>query len=808
MQSSRPPEHDNNNDDDDDDSHTTLSRGEEERIEFESCASSVDLLASPVSRRHNSIPSPRRPTAPSSPSSTQSVISPSTQTLNVLSQHDAAGGGNLRYDMNNLEQDASAVTASQQVVAAEKDRFADWKIISMSLTKPGALGMTVRRLITEGSEGSHRYTMIKKVVPESQAEKAGVLVGDIVGAKYEEVIQWKDKPRPVTFCVLRQPPNGRHKKQPTNAASPLATSRPATNASSATTTDESSADTKKPAAKSTTTTTKAAAAPKTTTAAASKAAAAPNLKTAPTAECTADKDVATSKTTMAATTTTTTETVDPTNSQADQQAAVVLAHKLAATLLPPYATKTANVDDDDEPTPSPQEHDDNDTVPFCKACQKKTSSSSRPHHALCPQHPEFDNSGALEKLHLVRGGVKMGCEACKHFYQHGRMVDSSIAHLDDCPKGKQPLRKNGEVIELNDNGAEAPLAVATEKNKSASSNQQQGQKKRGAATASQKDSSVSGGATEKSTVAKSAASKKKSDKGKGGEENKSEPAKKKKGGASKKPTGRKSTTKGSEPHSVALASLNPGAEATQKTTTLETNAARRNRKKRRYEYESDSDSEDETITKEDIRPPIKRAVSKRTKFVEKGSDVPLVVDTAAKKKRQAPKKTSKKAPQTLAANVDTQVKPVWVPCANPWGPSGYQEGDVALVTPSGGFTHHETVYGGPRFIVSPFGPNSDYSNTHRTPSEGFDVILLTRDPNAEHPWGFTYRRHEFGGACLVSSVDSLSPAASAVRLSAPHDFLFGYENRHLSRLLYNVLYRSIEETSRISLLEPTFACTT
>jgi hypothetical protein len=40
-------------------------------------------------------------------------MSPSTQTLNVLSQHDATGGGDLRYDFSQLDNDASATTHEQ-----------------------------------------------------------------------------------------------------------------------------------------------------------------------------------------------------------------------------------------------------------------------------------------------------------------------------------------------------------------------------------------------------------------------------------------------------------------------------------------------------------------------------------------------------------------------------------------------------------------------------------------------------------------------------------------------------------------------
>jgi len=719
MQPSRP------NNDEDDDSHTTLSQGENEA--FESCDSSVDLLASPVSRRHEAPPSP----AASEPS----VISPSTQTLNVLSQHDAVGGGNLRYDMSKMSQDASAVTASQQVQLSERNDFCDWTMTTVTLTKPGPLGMTVRRLTLENPTRS--YAMINNVKPKSQAEKAGVLPGDIVGAKYDEVKEWSKGPRPLIFCILRKPSDG----EKDNLIFPVATNRlVAASSSSASTSSASSSPAmpkssgqtaKKPAPKST---------PK-----------------AATTERTANKDTSVN-TTNASTTDTTT------NTQADQQAAVLLAHKLATTLLPPESGGTFSAaSHQDKPMPDSSSPPADDTVSFCKSCQKPNS-TSRAHHALCPQHPHFENSGALQKLQLIRRGVDMGCEACKHFYQNGRIVDPTIIHIDKCPRRKQPLRQNGEILVVNE------TATSVEKNQGGGTAASSKSRSKGGAV-SKKNTFVSG-TTEKSTKS---TSKKKAVSGKAAAGKKTGTTKKR-GNTVKKTAGQKSST-GRGSQSATIASSNPASQdtstdarihqSTQDTfgSTVASSTGRRTRKKPRYEYESDSDSEVDFDGKENMRPSSMRSVAKRTKFVEKDSAVPIVVEKKQLVALAPKKKTTKKKgpPQVSKSNVDTQMKPSWVPCANPWGPSGYQEGDVVLVTPSGGFTNHETIYGGDRFTVSPFGSDSDYDNTHRTPSEGFDVILLTRDPNAEHPWGFTYRRHEFGGACLVASVDALSPAASAVR---------------------------------------------
>ena len=113
---------------------------------------------------------------------------------------------------------------------------------------------------------------------------------------------------------------------------------------------------------------------------------------------------------------------------------------------------------------------------------------------------------------------------------------------------------------------------------------------------------------------------------------------------------------------------------------------------------------------------------------------------------------------------DTEVVEVlWEPAENPWGADDYQEGDVVVVLgTTGGFVHHEALLPSRRFEIDPFTETPAYSSTHYTPKEGFHYLELTRDIPTSLPWGFTVKRHEFGGACLVESVQSLSPASSAV----------------------------------------------
>ena len=196
--------------DDDDDSHTTLNR---QGGDDDSCATSIDLLAPSPQKENDAVNSIASSPAPK--------ISPSTQTLNVLSQHDAVGGGNLQYDMRNLNQDASDVTdaaadsqqqdeemtASQQVQVSARNNFEGWKLFPVALTEPGSLGMTVRRLPRE-EDPSQEYVIVVRVIQNSQAQRAGILQGDVVAAKYEEVTKWPKGRRPIGFSILRKPPGG------------------------------------------------------------------------------------------------------------------------------------------------------------------------------------------------------------------------------------------------------------------------------------------------------------------------------------------------------------------------------------------------------------------------------------------------------------------------------------------------------------------------------------------------------------------------------------------------------------------------
>jgi hypothetical protein len=115
---------------------------------------------------------------------------------------------------------------------------------------------------------------------------------------------------------------------------------------------------------------------------------------------------------------------------------------------------------------------------------------------------------------------------------------------------------------------------------------------------------------------------------------------------------------------------------------------------------------------------------------------------------------------------------------NPWGRDEYTEDDAVLFsTTAGGIGDVDVLFPGIRFEIDPFSRSDRYHSTHHTPEEGFQALVLTRDPLETIPWGFTVYRHEFGGACLVSSVFPLSPAGAAVSCVRNHSKINKNHNR-------------------------------
>lgn len=113
-------------------------------------------------------------------------------------------------------------------------------------------------------------------------------------------------------------------------------------------------------------------------------------------------------------------------------------------------------------------------------------------------------------------------------------------------------------------------------------------------------------------------------------------------------------------------------------------------------------------------------------------------------------------------NSNDKLEITWESCLNPWGRESSLEEDVVVFSSAKGIGESERMLPSARFEMHPFSGGSRYQNTHHSPEEGFQAIVLQRDTLENSSWGFTVCRHDFGGACLVSSVVPFSPADTAV----------------------------------------------
>ena len=105
---------------------------------------------------------------------------------------------------------------------------------------------------------------------------------------------------------------------------------------------------------------------------------------------------------------------------------------------------------------------------------------------------------------------------------------------------------------------------------------------------------------------------------------------------------------------------------------------------------------------------------------------------------------------------------------NPFGKFGHEPGDVVIMSPFESESQRDILalfHQGPdggmpkRFLPNPLEQHSPYLRTHELHPT---ILELNTDSCGRRPWGFEVRHHEFGGGCLVSSVELCSPAAAAV----------------------------------------------
>jgi len=431
-------------------------------------------------------------------------------------------------------------------------------------------------------------------------------------------------------------------------------------------------------------------------------------------------------------------------------------------------------------------------VPFCKLCnlQNDGSKKSKPkkrsvHHGLCPKNPGFRDSNADNILCKIIAGVNLGCHACAKAYEVGKStIATGGTHSITCPWREEKVANNSKV---------------TKKKK-----QPQGKKSRASASST---TSEKGKTAVVSTSGKGSPKKKKSHNS-SPEDHEEQPnpstLKAKSLNLSSVrdgKTGRFVKNKGNVPQDEEGPNESPTDNSNAKQPPQnrpqqkETEATRHPSQEqdrsnigtsnKRSAVEAELDSLDAEI-------PQKRQQTNKVGSAQNGSTKVVTRPANAVETRKDSSNGARiPIPQmtpppvyntsTTRSTVSHQVTPAgcsttptladdggpckskWIRCdTNPWGPDGYMDGDVVLLTPASGIGHYETLLSSRRYEMDPFSEAAGYTTTHTFPEYNF--LSLKRDPMAQRSWGFSITRHDFGGACLVSSVDPLSPAEAAVSL--------------------------------------------
>ena len=406
-------------------------------------------------------------------------------------------------------------------------------------------------------------------------------------------------------------------------------------------------------------------------------------------------------------------------------------------------------------------------VPFCKLCNdpKFKSRKRAIHHALCPENEYFSNSKADKILKNIVEGVKLGCHACVKAYEQGRSPGNADTHSVLCPcRGESVIADNSRKLNRQTSNASSSH---TKKDKPAASKDKTSKKAKGSSKKRPRDDQEEPAPKRKVTS--------------------------KRDGASGRFVRKAEATTVAKSTSISSATKSSKANATRdksKKSSQPENPSEGPRNALQSHQIQQSQpapqqpphSEIEAPCAPTMYPPTKRKSSdvesqrstlegsQKSGFQKVGQNAlqqsafrlsathpplvtPLVTNAAANAKSVTPVSPDDGAP----------CKTKWIRCENLWGPEGHVPGDVIVLTPSLGLGHYETVLDfSERYEVTPFSESTKYYKTHSTPEEGYHNIRLQRDSMAMRSWGLTLKRHEFGGACLVESVDPTSPAAAAV----------------------------------------------
>ena len=434
-------------------------------------------------------------------------------------------------------------------------------------------------------------------------------------------------------------------------------------------------------------------------------------------------------------------------------------------------------------------------MPCCRKCKYPSMTSIRNHHFLCYKHQDFKHSGSKEKLTMLLAGALYGCQACICEIESGKKsVSGSGSNGGSGSGGASSSTGKGLVLHnmkcliasKTFVGTVSSSANASKrgsgpnaKSKSSVSVRQVKSKKTNTATVRVGEHAAS---TKSAVAAKPSSNSASGRKGPTAKKSGSAPVSAKK---RKTETPKDTGTSGSKKRKKASTSIkNPDTDEPL-TRTFNANSRVTPAKPDRavtINVNQDLDQPPQNKKNSD------RGKSQSTSQSEKGSSSEVADQYPAQHASVAVTPAAKVPQPRIPITEEVPNKPVeketmfltddrsvskWVPCANPWGEMGHQEGDVVLFSPADYQSKYETYGPNPeRFAMDPFESKSmTYHKSHKSQENGgFHVLKLSRDRLALRSWGFTFCYHDFGGACLVKSVEPLSPANAALLVGTGNQF--------------------------------------
>ena len=394
-------------------------------------------------------------------------------------------------------------------------------------------------------------------------------------------------------------------------------------------------------------------------------------------------------------------------------------------------------------------------IPCCRKCSNP-SLSVQNHHYLCSKHQDFHNAGSKEKLIILLSGVRDGCEACIYEVENGRKK-SSLGHNLKCEMSSKKSSSKTASKATSKAASKVASKVASKATIEAPS-----RKSSVSGTRSSNAKNKASGKTSNSAASKKVGQQKRA----------SATSDISKQGSPKKRKGAKASTCSEDTGEPS--NLNTNASSTLKIASAKEGAATESRGGNIQHNRTAASTP-------------KIADAKKVQEIEKrgGNIQHSSVQVTPAPTDPVPEQTSREACHTPLLLTDDISVPKWVPCTNPWGDRAHCDGDFTLFS-TADYTSAFEVYGSnpKRFVMSPFDTESSlYHKTHFSQEEGgFRVLQLTRDRLALRSWGFRFCCHDFGGACLVTEVEPMSPADSAVRIKGLMHFIFLlFRSVHLSR---------------------------